>query len=181
MQGQLQVGAIRACSGLEGHRLSEHAMIFGVVVVLLALPVVMAICTVIVSSYRQRRAEARRIVMMVPNLGEFTSTDNQIWVGKVRDLQVILENPGPPTDLQASWVLALLDNLPTVMDMAKRYLQGHGHFLQLDVDANILEAYGLEPLSADAFVLEMVHPADLDGIYRVEFRDGMPTDFGRDD
>lgn len=40
---------------------------------------------------------------------------------------------------------------------------------------------GIEPEDASSFVLEMVHPADGDGFYRVTFRDREPIASGRDD
>jgi hypothetical protein len=165
--------------------LNDPLVIVGLiaVAVLVLIPLVMVGRLVygIVSGYREyRRAESRKVTRSVPNLGEFSTTDNKLWIGDVRGLQVILESPGQlPTELQASQVLGLLDDLPALMEKAKTYLLEHGDISGLHGGA--FEPYGLEPANSTAFVLELTHSADMDGVYRVEFRDGVPVSSGRDD
>ena len=154
-------------------------------IVAVALPVVMVgalIYRIFVSHLEIRQAETRKVTTRVANLGEFSTTDNKLWIGEVRGLQVILESPGqPPTQLQASQALALLDDLPSLMERAKSYLAEHEDTSGLNGGARNFEGYALIPESSTTFVLELSHPADADGVYRVEFRDGVPVSSARDD
>jgi hypothetical protein len=165
--------------------LNDPLVIVGLIAVaaLLLIPVVMVGRLVygIVSGHREyRRAEARKVTRSVPTLGEFSTTDYRVWIGDVRGLQVILESAGhPPTELQASQVRALLDDLLSLMEKAKTYLFEHEDISGLN--GVEFEPFGLEPASSTDFVLELTHPADMDGVYRVEFRDGVPVSSGRDD
>jgi hypothetical protein len=167
--------------------LNDRLVMVGLIVaaVLVLIPVVMIgrLIYGIFAGYRDyRRAEARKVTTTVHGLGEFSTTDNRLWIGEVRGLQVFLESPEQrPTDLQARQVLALLDDLPALTERAKSYLAEHEDTSWLNGSSGTFEPYGLEPESSTAFVLELTHSADSDGVYRVAFRDGMPVSAGRDD
>lgn len=167
--------------------MNDWYVIVGLIVaaVLVLIPVVMIgrLVFAIVVDYREyRRAEARRVTATVPNLGEFSTTDNKLWFGEVRGQQLILETHGqPPSDSRARQVLTLLDDLPNLTERATTYLIALADMWWLKDSNGAFEPYGLEPHPDGAFVLELTHPADMDGVYRVEFRDGVPVSSGRDD
>ena len=156
-----------------------------VVAVLVLIPVVMVgklVLDIVGALIEHRRAEARRETVTVPGLGEFSTTDNRLWFGQVRELQVSLESvAGPPSELQAKGVTLVLDQLPSLMARAKAYLAEHEDMSWLDGGADAFEPFGLEWASESSFVLQSIHPSDSDGIYRVEFRDGVAVSSGRDD
>jgi len=133
-------------------------------------------------SRRIRAAEARRVTAIVPGLGEFSSTDNELWGGQVSGVQVWLRTLGqPPTESQARQVLAILDDFPELVAKSCSYLVLHEDCSWLEGGAAEFKPYAIVPENEVSFVLELVHPADLDGVYCVTFRDGEPVDSARDD
>ncbi len=158
-------------------------VIVGLIAMLIPVVMVGRIVYAIIAGIRDdRHAEARRITKMVPELGEFSTTDNCLWFGYVRGLQVTLDCPGePPTEAHAKRVRVLLDQLPALVDKAQVYLAAHEDMSWLTGDAAGFEPFGIEPEACSEFVLELIHPSDPDGVYRVEFRDGVPVSSGRDD
>ena len=171
----------------EARRLNDPLVIFLfiVIAVLLLIPLGMIgrLLMAIISSIRQeRQAQARKITRTVNGLGEFSTTDNELWLGNVQGLQVAILNPGrPPTESQASRVREILNDLPHLVENATAYVLVHEDSSWRDGDARAFEAYGLEPETETRFVLELTHPADLDGVYRVTFENGEPTNCARDD
>jgi hypothetical protein len=160
-------------------------VLFIVVAVLVLIPVVMVgklVYGIIAALIEHRRAEARKVTVPVPGLGEFSTTDDKLWFGEIRGLQVTLESAGkPPSELQGKQVTSVLDQLPSLMERAKVYLAEHEDMSWLEGGAAAFEPFGLDWESETSFVLESTHPGDSDGIYRVEFRNGVPVSSGRDD
>jgi len=162
-------------------------VIVGLVIVafLILIPVVMAgqmVYGIIASWVEHRRAEARRITVTLPGLGEFSTTDNALWFGEVRQLQVSLESEGhPPTEKQVKQLTAVLDQLPLLTSRAKAWLAEHEDLSWLAGGAAAFEQLGIDFESESRSVLELIHPDDTDGIYRVEFRNGKAVSSGRDD
>jgi hypothetical protein len=167
--------------------LDPWPVIVGLIVAaaLVLIPVVMVgkLAFGIVAAFvEHRRAEERRVTVIVPGLGEFSTTGNGVWFGKVRQLQVSLRSDTqPPSELQAKEVASVLDELPSLMAHAKAYLAVHEDVSWLKGGADEFEPFGLDWESRLNFVLESIHPSDADGVYRVEFRDGVPVSCGRDD
>lgn len=158
-------------------------------IAILAIFVLILIVTVgrfvwaIASAHRDhKRKEARRVTGTVPSLGEFTTTDNQFWFGEVRGIYITLDSPNSaPGESHAKQVHALLDQLPALAEKATKFLAAHEDISWLTGGAGEFEPYGIDPQAEGVFVIEMTHPADVDGVYRVEFRDGIPVSSGRDD
>jgi hypothetical protein len=164
----------------------QWAAIFLVVTgILVLIPVVMGgrIAIGILTAWRDHRAEmAREVTCQVPGLGPFTSTDGSLWFGEVQELQITLNTTGePPTAAEAALVLELLGDLPRLVELGRAYLMVHEDSGWLEEGAERFEPYGIEPEDRSTFVLEFVHPADDDGVYRVDFESGVPVNAGRDD
>jgi len=157
---------------------------------------------------RARAAEAQRVTHIVPGLGPFSSTDGELWEGEATGLPVTIVTSGhPPDATHAHRVQSILANLPQLVDQARAYLLTQPECTDFPAAAAALAAYRVEfsgtsaPVAGDsqigqhstppsgdspaatvpAFVLELTHAADLDGVYRVEFRSGRPVAWGRDD
>lgn len=106
----------------------------------------------------------------------------RFWEGKVRDLLVTLNSPsGPSTPKQSQELLSVLDRLPSLVVRAREFLTKHEDMSWLEGGAAGFEPYGIDFKSESDFVLESVHPSDPDGIYRVEFLNGMAVSSARDD
>jgi hypothetical protein len=167
--------------------LNNAIVIFGLIVVaiLVLVPVVMIgllVTGIISSGLKSRRAEARKITRVVPGLGDFSTYDNKHWHGEVDGLHISLVSPGlPPTDLQSRQVRTILEGRSRFMEKVKAYLASDENISLLPGGSEALELCGFDIEDASRFVFELVHPADEDGIYRVEFKDGEPISSGRDD
>ncbi len=128
-----------------------------------------------------RRAEARRVTRNLPGLGEFSTTDDDLWFGEVDDVDVMILSEGqPPTEAQAARVRAILDEFSRLVEEAREYLASHEDMSLLEGGSELFRPYGLELWREDAFVIELVHPADF-GVFRVEFQGGEPVGTGYDD
>ena len=138
---------------------------------------------VIVLAWREHRhEEGRRRTCQVADLGEFTSTDGELWFGEVQELPVSLNTQGePPTEFHAGQVRSLLEQLPRLVEQSRAYLAANEDCARLEGGAEGFEPCGLDFESDSSFVLEFGHPSDDDGIYRVEFESGQPVRSGRDD
>ena len=64
---------------------------------------------------------------------------------------------------------------------ATAYLLVHEDCGWLEGGTDRFESLGIDVENESEFVLELVHPADFDGVYRVEFREGEPVGSARDD
>ena len=153
--------------------------------VLLLIPVAMIgwfVIGILIAWRDHRRDLTRQVAHEVPGLGTFTSTDGELWFGEVQDLQVALSTTGePPTPGQAALVRELLGDLPRLVALSREYLISHEDSAELEGGAELFEPYGIEPEDRSTFVLELVHPSDADGVYRIEFENGRPVRSGRDD
>ena len=153
--------------------------------ILVLIPIVMIgrlIFQIITSGIEQRRAESRKITVAIPDLGEFSTTDNKIWCGEVQALVVTLTTPGgAPTEPLILQCKSVLNRLPELMTLAKSYLAEHEDMTWLQDGFAAFEPHGVDFDSASRFVVETNHPSDPDGIYRVEFLDGVAVDSCRDD
>src|SRR5690349_20660900 len=108
---------------------------------------------IIASLIEYRRAEARKVTVTVPGLGQLSTTDDKLWFGEIRELQVTLESAGkPPSELQAKQVLSVLDQLPSLMVRAKAYLAEHEDTSWLEGGAAAFEPFGLDWESESSFV-----------------------------
>lgn len=149
------------------------------------IPVVLVgrvVLAMITESRKARAAEARRVTRNVPGLGEFSSTDDELWLGEVSGLQVMLTSRGrPPTDAQANQVRAIIADLAGLVAKSRAYLSAHEDCTWLEGGAAGFEPAAIEPGDAATFALEMAHPTDVEGVYRVTFRDGEPVASCRDD
>jgi len=163
--------------------LNNTIVIFGLIVVaiLILIPVVM-IGRLVAEIVKSRRVEARKITRLMSGLGDFSTYDDKLWYGQVEGLGISLVSPGqPPTDFQSRQVRTILESRSRFMEQAKAYLVADENISLLPGAPEALEPYGFEIEDASRFVFELVHPADEDGIYRVEFKDGEPISSGRDD
>jgi hypothetical protein len=155
-----------------------------------------------------RAAEARRITHELPGLGAFSSADGELWEGTVASLPVTIMTSGrPPNATHAHHVQSILASLPQLIAQARAYLLAHDEGTDFfraataptayrveigdlrdpvaddsEIDRGTAPASGTSPVAAvPSFVLELTHPADPDGVYRVAFRSGHPVACGRDD
>lgn len=162
-------------------------MVVGLVVAagLVLIPIVMigrVLIAIITESREARAAEARRVTRSVAGLGDFSSTDNELWLGDVAGLQVSLVTAGgPPTDTQAEQVRAIIADLPRLVDKSRTYLATQEDCARLGGRMADFQPYGIEPEDPSSFVLELTHADDVDGVYRVTFRGGQPISYARDD
>jgi hypothetical protein len=156
-----------------------------VVAILVLIPVVMIVRLVwaIVHAYiNDRRAESSKVTHYVSALGDFSSYDNRLWFGEVQGLQISIPTDGqPPNGSHTQQLRAILNDQSSLIEKAKKYLVAHDNASSFPGGAEAFQPYGIDFEDASAFVLEMVHPADQDGVYRVEFKDGDPVASGRDD
>jgi hypothetical protein len=156
-----------------------------VVAFLVLIPVIVVgrFVFAILSAWREGRIEeARRVIHLVPGFGEFTSTDGELWFGEMQDLQVSPTTAGQrPTESQGAELRRLLANLPGLVEHSRAFLLVHEDCSRLAGSAELFEPCGLEFEHSSLFTLEIAHPADVDGVYRVEFRSGLPVSSARDD
>lgn len=156
-----------------------------IVAILVLIPTVLignVVYGIITSWIEHRRAEARRVTVTVPGLGQFSTTDNALWYGEVRGLQVSVISEGhPPTQTHADEVMAVMDQLPGLMSRIRSHLSEHEDMSWLEGGAEGFEPFGVDVKSATHFVIDSMHPSDPDGMYFVEFRDGVIIASGRDD
>lgn len=93
------------------------------------VPIVMVgrvVFAIIMESREARAAEARRVTRHLPGLGEFSSTDDEFWVGEVSGLQIVLRSRGqPPSAKQADEIRMIIDDLPRLVEKARAYLGSH--------------------------------------------------------
>ena len=157
------------------------------VVVLVLIPVVMVgrLVVQVASGFRRHRAaEAQRVTRVVPGLGEFSSTDGEIWSGVVQGLEITVRSwQEAPAGAQAEQVRAILGDLPALTDSGKAYLAAHEDLSWLAGGSAAFEPFGIDidseaPLS---FTLRLIHAADPDAMYWAKFVDGEPVQSGRDD
>ena len=167
--------------------MTNGIVIFGLVVVamLILIPVVMVgriVAAVVQGCVEDRRAEARKITRPVEGLGDFSTYDNQLWFGEVEGIHISVVRVGEsPTVEDSQRVRAILQDRPRLIAKAKGYLAAHEDVSALRGGADGFEQYGFDYDTTSRFVLELAHPEDPDGMYRVEFRDGEPVASGRDD
>jgi hypothetical protein len=152
---------------------------------LVLIPVVMVgrvVLAIVRDVRREREAKARKVVHAVPRLGELSSTDGRLWFGEVQGLQVSVISTGrPPDEAQTAQVRAIIAKLPRIVEQGKAYLLVHEDCSWLDGGPDRFGPLGIHVEDGADFVLELVHPADVDGVYRVEFREGEPVGSVRDD
>lgn len=162
-------------------------IILGLIVaaILLMIPLIMIgqlVYNIVTSSAEQRRAEARRGSANLPGLGVFSTTDDLCWTGEVRGLLITFScSDGVPTAIHASMIISTLDQILSLMSRAKAYLAEHEDMSWLEGGAAGFEPYGIDFETGANFVLESTHPSDPDGVYRVEFYNGIAVGSGRDD
>jgi len=153
--------------------------------ILVLIPVVMAgklLFATISSGIELRRAESRRVSVAIAGLGTFTTTDNCVWFGEVRALQISIMSPGtPPTSAQVAQLLSTLNEMHSLMNRARAFLANHEDMSWLEGGAAGFEPYGIDFESGSDFALESTHASDPDGVYRVEFCNGVAVSSGRDD
>lgn len=166
---------------------AEGLVIVGLVVVggLVLVPVVLVarvLLAIIAESRRTHIAEARRVTRTIPGLGTFSTTDNELWFGEVAGLTIRIVSPGePPTVSHVEHVQSIVRNLRGLTEKSRKYLAAHDDNAALVHDAARFWPYALEIDDASCFVVELEHPADVDGVYRVYFRNGEPVSAERDD
>lgn len=68
-----------------------------------------------------------------------------------------------------------------ILVLSRAYLAAHEDCSWLDGGVEQFEPCTIEPHDRSTFVLELTHPADLDGGYRVEFEAGVAVNSGRND
>jgi hypothetical protein len=153
------------------------------ILILLAVAVVGFFMAAIVLHYfLSRRDEARKVTRSVPGLGDFSTCDDKLWFGDVEGLHFSIVGAGePPADPPWQLVRSILDQRPALIERARTYLIAHEDTSLLPGGPEAFEPYGIDIEDASCFFLELIHPADIDGVYRVEFRDGEPVGSGRDD
>jgi len=153
--------------------------------ILVLIPIVMIgrlIFQIITSGIEQRRAEWRKITVAIPDLGKFSTTDNELWCGEVEGLAVSIRTPGgAPTEPSIRQFKSVLDRLPALMTLTKAYLAEHEDMTWLESGAAGFEPYGINFETGANFVVESTHPSDPDGVYRVTFRNDVAVSSGRDD
>ncbi|MFG0253185.1 MAG: hypothetical protein ACF8NJ_09960 [Phycisphaerales bacterium JB038] len=166
--------------------MSDWLFVLGLIVaaVVVLAPVLM-IAWLIVRSCRTgseiRRAEAQRLTCDVPGLGEFITTDNELWLGTVENIDVLIETAGlPPDSGSVAAHRSLLDDLPKLRSRAADFLSEHDEQARLEGDPRRFGVAALELLKDGSCTLELAPPHDF-GVYRVEFRDGEPVSSAYED
>jgi hypothetical protein len=140
------------------------------------------LCGIFKTWREERVARRHRVTCLVPGLGEFTSVGDDLWFGEVRGLSVTLTHAdGPTNHEQIVLVQKLLADLPRLVEEGGRYVVAHEDKEWFGGIVRSFEAFGLELEDDSTFVLELTNPADIDGVYRVEFQSGVPVNSSRDD
>jgi hypothetical protein len=131
---------------------------------------------------RERAAEGRRVTRALPGLGDFTSTDGQLWFGEVDKLQVSIDTrAGPPGEEEVRRVRALIDDLPRIMGAARAYLAARPDSELEAGQLAELRPYELDLQDADEFALGMIIAADDTEVYSVGFRGSEPVTWSIED
>ncbi len=166
--------------------MSNTLIIVGVIIAsaLIAIPLIFLArlaAGMIAASRDHRRREALKIVRVIPEIGECTSYGDGWWFGSMDDIQIAIKSS---TQSPEPWQINLARMIVTDPDVyagkARRLIaMSKDDLLPNGVDKYQIEGVAIaEPIE---FVLEMFHPADDDGIYRVTFRDGDAVSWGRED
>ncbi|MDB5331495.1 MAG: hypothetical protein JWP03_2646 [Phycisphaerales bacterium] len=162
-------------------------IILGVVVLILILIPVTIVAYLVVGvakGVRKDRArKAQRVFRVLPGLGEFSTTDGDLWTGEVEGVTVTLKSPeGPPDEGFVAFVRTLLESLPIFAGRVQDFLHAQEDLKDWADDAHEFEVFGMDFSSGEAsFVLGFVHPKDTDGVYRVLCDGGVLKYLGRDD
>lgn len=166
---------------------SNAAVISGLIVVaaialtLVAL-VLRLVLGIFVAAREHRAAEARRVVRMLPGLGEFETFGNGMWAGEVNGLAVGLYcDSDLPDETLVARVRSLLDSLPVLTEQGRQYLVAQPDTASLSGRPSAFELYGLSWWDNETFELEYIHAQDPDGLYRVGYKSGRPNYVARDD
>lgn len=157
-------------------------IIFVVLVAIAAWWILSLAIGIVRAIFESRRDRANTIEMDVPGLGKYQSSDNRTWYGHTRGIHVSrYTDGGPPTESQAAMINAILDAMSSTAELGRQYLRDNEECEWLEGGAELFKPEMLDAEDEKNFEVTFGHPADSDGLYVVEFSNGLPVSSKRCD